>query len=215
MGSKRFYVVRVQLDSVTVAVTCAALLAGVVVAFKNELTPYLVFALIACYSILMALVGVSRPSGFYGFFELFRRGGISNLGATVGANLAQPTALAVFRHWFAADGARNHDTHALSAHLVSLAKIVGALAAYLAFYADAPSICLGASGAGNAGCVFDRLAQGRNRRGWLAALSTRSKGGAVAIITNAVVSAVYSALDASVLCHTAIIPQLPDLEKSV
>jgi hypothetical protein len=140
---------------------------------------------------------------------------VGDFGAAVRAHFAQHTALAVLGHRFAAGRARNRDGHALSAHLVSLTKIVGALAAYLALYADAPSVCLGASGAGNAGCVFDGLAQSRNRRGWLAAFSTRSKGGAVAIITNAVVSAVYSALDASVLCHIAIIPQLPDLEKNV
>ena len=182
MSSKRLDVVRVQFDSVTVAVASAALLAGVVVAREYGLAPFGVLAFIACYSVLVTLVYVTCPFGLLCPFELFVRRRMGDLGATVGADFAQPTALAVLGHRFAADRARNYDAHAISAHLVSLTKIVGALAAYLAGYADASSVCFGASCAGNAGCVFDRLAQGRNRRGWLAAFSTRSKGGAAAII---------------------------------
>jgi len=206
---------RVQVDSVTITITSAAFLAGVIVALENGFAPFGIFGLAAGYVVLMALVYVPRPFGLLRFLCLLMRHWVGDLGATVRADLAQPTTLAIFRHRFAADGARNHDAHAVGTHLVSLTKIVGALAAYLAGYTNTPSVCLGASGAGNAGCVFDGLAQGRNRRGWLAALSTRSKGGAVAIITNAVVPAVCSALDTSVLCHIAIIPQLPDLEKNV
>lgn len=204
---------RVQVDSVTITAMIAALLAGVIVALENGFAPFGVFGFAAGYAVLMAFVYVPRPFGFLRFLRLFVRHWIGDLGATVRTEFAQPTPLAVFRHWFVADGAQNHDTHTLGAHLVSRGEIMGTLAAYLARHADAPSACIGASSAGDTGRILDRLAQCRNRRGHLAALGAWRKSGTITRIANAIVSAIYFALDASVFCHTAIIPQLPDLEK--
>lgn len=213
MSSERLDVVRMQFDGVTIAAMGAALLAGVVIALKYDLAPFGVFAFAACYVVLVAFVDMASPFSLLRPFSLFVRGGVGDFGATVGAHFTQHTALAVFGHRFVADRAQNFDAHAFGTHLVRFAKVVRAFAADLAGNADTARFCLEAGSARHASGVFDWLAQGCDRRGWLAALSARNKGGAVAIATNAVVSAVYFAFDAFVLCHTAIIPQLPDLEK--
>jgi len=213
MGSKRLDVVRVQFNSVTVAAASAALLAGVVVALEDSFSPFGVFALAACYAILMAFVYVSRPSGLLRFFGLFGGGRVGNLGATIRAHLADHTSLAVFGHRLTADRTRHGYRYALSAHLVGFTEIVRALSAHLAGYTDTPCICLQSSSTRYAGGIFDGLTVDVQCRHWLTALTARRKSGTIARFAKSIFPAVCFALDASVLCHVAIIPQLPNLEK--
>ena len=215
MGSKRFDVVRVQFNGVTITAASAALLAGVVVALKDDLAPFGVFALAACDVVLMALVYVPRPSGALRFLGLFGSVRVGNLGATIRAHLADHTSLAVFGHRLTADRTRHGYRHALSAHLVGFTEVMRSLSAYLASYTDTACICFQSSSTRYAGGIFDGLTVDVQCRHWFTTLAARRKSGTIARFAKSIFPAVCFALDTSVLCHVAIIPQLPDLEKLV
>ena len=215
MSSKRLDVVGVQFDSVTVAIMCTAFLAGVIVALKDGLSPNLIFVLVACYAVLMALVNVPRPSGALCLLILFWRRWICDLGASLRTHLAQHTPLAVFGHRLATHRTRHGYRHALGAHLISLTEIMRSLSAYLAGDADAPRVRFQASSTRYAGGIFDGLTVDVQCRHWFTTLAARRKSGTIARFAKSIFPAVCFALDTSVLCHVAIIPQLPDLEKLV
>lgn len=210
---KRLDVMRVQFDGMAISAAQAAMLAGVVVTLKNGATPELVFYLVAGYAVLVGFVNMPRPFGYLRFLCLFSCGRICQLCAALRADFPEPAALAVFRHRFGAYWTRHGYRHALSAHLVSLGKVVRALSAHFAGYADASGIRLQSGGARNTSRILDRLPQRGNSWRWFTALAAWSKSGMVARITDTIVSAVRPAFDAPVLCHASIIPQLPDLEK--
>lgn len=211
---ERLDVVRVQFDGVTVSAMLPAVLACIVVALKNGATPELIFYLSACYVVLMGLVNMILPACCLSAFETFTRIRVCNLGASCRAGFSEPAAFAVFRHRFGAHWTRYGYQHAFSAHLVKHIKVVRSLSAHLAGYSDASGIGLQPNCARHASGILDGLPQSGYGWGRFAAFATRSKSGAVARITNAIVSAIHFALDAPILCHIAIIPQLPDLEKS-
>lgn len=211
---KRFDMVRVQFNSMAVSAAQAATLAGVVVTLKNGGTPELVFYLAAGYVVLMGLVNMTLPTCRLRFFCLFGGKRICQLCASWRARFSNHAALAVFRHWLVAYRTRRGYRHALSAHLVERIKVVRALSARFASYTDASGICFQPGGARYTSRILDRLPQRGNGRRWFATLAAWSKGITVARITDTIVSAVRSAFDALVFCHIAIIPQLPNLEKS-
>lgn len=214
MSSKRLDVVRVQFDGVAVAAMISTLLAGVVVPLENGFAPFSVFAFVTGYFVLVTFVYVPGPFRALRALCLFVGSRVGNFSTARGAHFAQHPALTVLRHWFAADWTLDHNVHAFCAHLIGYIKVVCTITAHLARNADASCICFRARGAGNASSIFDWFPQGGNCRSWLAALATLGKGSAIAFVTDAIVSAVSPAFDTPVLCHAAIIPQLPDLEKS-
>lgn len=211
---ERLDVVRVQFDGVTVSAMLPAVLAGIVVALKNGATPELVFCLVTSYAVLMGLVNMTSPLGYLCSFCLFGSYRMGQLCASLRAHFSEHPALAVFWHRLGTDRARYRLFHTFGAHLVSPAKIVRAPSAHLAGYADASGIGLQSSCARHTSGILDGLPQSGYGWGRFAAFATRNKSGSVARITNAIVSAIHLTLDAPILCHTAIIPQLPDLEKS-
>lgn len=210
---KRLDMVRVQFNSMAVSAAQATTLAGVVVTLKNSGTPEFVFYLVASYAVLVAFVCVTIPSRLDCLFDLFGRIRTQQFSASWRTRFSDHAALTVFRHWIVAHGARRGYRHAFSTHLVKHVKVVRAFSAYFAGYADASGIRFQSGGARNTSRILDRLPQRGDGWRWIAALTARSKSGMVARITDTIVSAVYPAVDAPVLCHAAIIPQLPSLEK--
>jgi hypothetical protein len=91
---------------------------------------------------------------------------------------------------------------------------MSALAANFTSHADAPRISFVSCGAGYASRVFNGLAHRGDCRRRLSAIVAWSESVAVTRFTNAIIPAICFAFDASVLCHIAIVPQLPDLENS-
>lgn len=214
MRGEMLDMVRVQFDSMAASAVQSATLAGVVISLKNCTTPKLVFHFAACYVVLVGLVNMILPACRLSALETFARIRVCNLGASLRANFPEPAALAILWHRLLTHGAWNRLFHTLSAHLIKCVKVMCSFLANLAGYADTPGIGLQSSCARYASGILDGSPQGGY--GWrgLTALAARSESGAVARITNAIVSAIHLALDAPILCHIAIIPQLPDLEKS-
>lgn len=210
---KRLDVVRVQFDGVTVSAAQSATLACIVVTLKYGTTPELVFYLAAGYVVLMRLVNMTIPTCRLRFLCLFGRKRICQLCASWRARFSDHAALAVLGHCLVAHRTWRGYRHALSTHLVERVKVVRALSAHFAGYADASGIRLQSGGTRDTSRIFDRLPQRGDGWRWLAALSAWNKSGMIARIADTIVSAVCPALDAPVLCHATIIPQLPDLEK--
>lgn len=211
---ERLDVVRVQFDSVAVSATIPAVLAGIVIALKNRAAPEPIFYLAAGYVVLMGLVNMILPACRLRSFRLFGGVWMGQLGASLGAHLSKHPALAIFRHRLGAYWTGRGYRHTLSAHLVKCVKVMRSFLAHFARYSNAPGISLQSGRARHAGGILDGLPQNGYGLKRFTALAARNKSGAVARITNAIVSAIHLALDAPILCHIAIIPQLPDLEKS-
>jgi len=210
---ERLDVVRVQVNGVAVSAVQSAMLAGVVIALKDSTAPEFVFYLVAGYAVLVGLISMTCPPGYLRSLCLFSSNWMRQLATPLRAYLPEHSALAVFRHGLVAYRTQHSYRHALSAHLIKSVKVVCALSAHLTGYTDASGVCLQSSRARYTSGIFDGLAQGGY--GWrkFTALTTRREGGAIARVTNAIVSTVHFTLDAPVLCHVSIIPQLPDLEK--
>lgn len=211
--SKRLDMVRMQIYGMSVSAVQVAMLAGIVIAFKDSLAPVSIFYLATGYIVLVGLVNMILPSRCLPSPKTFTGIWMHNLGASCRAYLPEPAALTILWHRLLAHWARNHLFHALGAHLIEGIKVVCAGMAHLAGYAYTPSVGFQASGARNTCGIFDGLTQCGYCCHLLTAFAARYKCGTVARIANTVVSAIHSTLDAPVLCHAAIIPQLPDLER--
>lgn len=144
--SKRFDVVRVHLNSLSVAfvVACAAILASVIISPVNRFAPFFIFGFIACQSVLVGFVNMTSPLSFIGFFGGGRSGkGRERFDVTrERAVLPLPAFLFVLKHWLVALWTRYCNFHAPIAYAFCIGFLVTleSVTARKARFADAPSV---------------------------------------------------------------------------
>lgn len=204
-------VVRVKRDFLAVTVTSAAVLAGVVIPFEYSLAPICIFDFTASNVILGRFVCMAPPFGLLCALRLFSRGWIGEFGASIRAYLSSFAAFFVLRHRLAADRAGDFDCETVGAKLVKGINILATLVAYLTGLSDAARIGFISGGTSDAGSIFGGISRNGYRRGWNAANGARLQVGIVARLAYAIFAAVRLADDTPVLCHVAIISQLPNL----
>lgn len=207
-----FDMVRVHLNSCAVAfvVTCAAILAGVIISPVNSLAPFFIFSLAACYVVLMGFINMPRPFSLIGFLGRGRSNsagnGLSNAGK--GAILPLPSLLFVLRHWFVALRTQYGNSHTVITDAFGIGFLVGlkAFTTDKARLTNAASIGVPSGGTGYA-ITRGRFIELCDFRERFTAIGTGRKVGLIAGWANPVIPCVITAYGTSVL-HVSNIPQI-------
>lgn len=203
---------RMKLNGMTVSRMFPALLAGVIIAFKNMITPFGIFRFSPGNIVLMAFINVVFPLCDLRPLQLFVGRWVRNLAATERAHFPEQSALFESGHWLSANRARNFYRQTIGANLILLVNVMAALFADFTAFTHAASISFQMRCAGGAGWIYSRLTHYCYLRCGFSALRARLARCHSAGFANSILSTILAANHAQVFRHTAIIPQLPNLQ---
>ena len=154
-------------------------------------------------------------SSFLPSLQLLTGRWIRNFTTPIRAYFPKQSAFSVFRHRLTTNGARHFDRKAIGTELIEGINILAPLLADFTSLANAARIGFVAGSTGYTSRVFSRLPHDGYRWSKRTTIGTRLQIGIVARLANAIFAAICLTENTKVLCHIAIIPQLPNLRGEI
>jgi len=216
VGSEGLNVVRVKLNCLAMAfiVVFVAILASIVISFKDSASPIFVFLTAACQIVLVRFVDMIGEPGALCLLPMFFCPGMQSAATFIRTRFSQLPTLAIFWHRFFAHRTWHEDRLAVWANLIILAGLARASATNATGNPYASCVSFQSGGTRDASCVLGLFAGARNSGRGLATRCAGFRQPSMAIPTDAVISRFTTDDAAPILFpHRGILAQVPALVK--